>query len=235
MLYVVGTPIGNLGDISPRCAEILATVDLIAAEDTRHTGRLLEHLNLSRPLTSFQEHNEERKVPELLARLREGASIALVTDAGMPSVSDPGYRLVKACRDEGLPCTVIPGPSAVLTALAGSGFPSDRFYFGGFLPPKSGRRGSELSAAAKRKETSIFFESPHRLARTLAEAAPLLTGRRVCVARELTKKFEEFRIGTAEELAAHYESHPPKGEITLLISGLSAREARERGLQPHED
>jgi 16S rRNA (cytidine1402-2'-O)-methyltransferase len=150
--------------------------------------------------------------------MANGTHVALITDAGMPGISDPGHRLIRACIERGLPVSVLPGPSAVLTALIGSGFPSDRFFFGGFLPVKSGRRARELTEASARDETAIFFESPHRLEKTLTALGEIIPDRSVCVARELTKTFEEFRRGTPAELLAHFQKHPPKGEITLLIA-----------------
>lgn len=218
MLYVIASPIGNLGDITIRALEVLRQVDLIAAEDTRHTSVLLHRYEIRKPLTSLHEHNEARRTAELVERLRAGANIALLTDAGMPSVSDPGFRLIAACRAADLPMTVIPGPSAVLTALVGSGLPTHAFYFGGFLPVKSGQRNRELSAAIARNCTSVYFESPHRLQKSLAELETLAPAHPVCVARELTKQFETFHRGTAQELRRHFSDHPPRGEITLLIA-----------------
>jgi 16S rRNA (cytidine1402-2'-O)-methyltransferase len=219
MLYLVPTPIGNLGDITRRAVQTLESADVIACEDTRHSLRLLNHLGIRKPLVSYHEHNEARRTAELIERLRQGAAVAVITDAGMPGVSDPGARLLRACIAEGFPYTVLPGPSAVLTALVGSGFPAGSFYFGGFLPVKSGQRERELARAAERPETSIFFESPHRLQRTLEACAALCPDRPLCVARELTKQFEEYRIGIAADLAAHYAAHPPKGEIVVLVRG----------------
>jgi 16S rRNA (cytidine1402-2'-O)-methyltransferase len=158
------------------------------------------------------------RTAELSERLAAGENVALITDAGMPGVSDPGARLIRACIERALPYTVVPGPSALLTALVGSGFPLDRFCYRGFLPPKSGGRERELRAAAERVETTVFFESPHKIAKTLAACAEIMPDRQLCVARELTKKFEEFRRGTAAELLAHYEAHPVKGEITFLVA-----------------
>jgi 16S rRNA (cytidine1402-2'-O)-methyltransferase len=221
VLYVIASPIGNLGDITIRALEVLRQVDLIAAEDTRHTSVLLHRYEIRKPLTSLHEHNEARRTSELVERLRAGASIALLTDAGMPSVSDPGFRLIAACRAADLPMTVIPGPSAVLTALVGSGLPTHAFYFGGFLPAKSGQRNRELSAAIARNCTSIYFESPHRLQKSLAELEILAPAHAVCVARELTKQFETFHRGTAQELRRHFSDHPPRGEITLVIAPAS--------------
>jgi 16S rRNA (cytidine1402-2'-O)-methyltransferase len=220
MLFVVATPIGNLGDITLRALDVLKDVDLVAAEDTRHSGILLKRYEVSKPLISYHEHNEAMRTAQLVERLAAGQNIALITDAGTPGISDPGARLIRECIKRGLDFTIIPGPSSILTALVGSGFSADKFFFGGFLPIKSGQRERELRAAAQRGETSIFFESPYRLTKTLKASIDILQDRQVCVARELTKKFEEFRRGAAGELLAHYEKHPPKGEIVLLVSPL---------------
>ena len=219
MLYVVATPIGNLDDITVRAIEVLKSVDLIAAEDTRHSGNLLKHFGIRKPLLSYHEHNEAMRSAELAERLEVGENVALITDAGMPGLSDPGARLIRKCIERGLAYTIIPGVSAILTALVGSGFGTESFCFRGFLPVKSGQRERELRAAAEREETTIFFESPYRILKTLTACLALMADRQLCVARELTKKFEEFRRGTPGELVAHYEAHPPKGEITLVISG----------------
>ena len=219
MLFVVATPIGNLGDITLRALEVLKEVDLVAAEDTRHSGILLKRYEISKPLISYHEHNEAMRSVELVERLAAGQNVALITDAGTPGISDPGARLIRECIKRGLDFTVIPGPSSILTALVGSGFSAEKFLFGGFLPIKSGQRERELRAAATREETSIYFESPYRLTKTLKASIGTLQDRQLCVARELTKKFEEFRRATAAELLAHYEKHPPKGEIVLLIGG----------------
>lgn len=219
MLFVIGTPIGNLDDITLRALEALKTADVVAAEDTRHSGNLLRHFGIRKPLVSYHQHNEAMRTAELVERIAAGENVALITDAGMPGLSDPGARLIRACIERGLPYTVIPGVSAILTALVGSGLPLDRFSFHGFLPVKSGGRERDLRAAAERAETSVFFESPHRIAKTLAACATIMADWELCVARELTKKFEEFRRGTAAELLAHYEAHPAKGEITLVLSG----------------
>jgi 16S rRNA (cytidine1402-2'-O)-methyltransferase len=219
MLYVVGTPIGNLDDITLRALAILKSVDLIAAEDTRHSGNLLRHFEIRKPLLSYHEHNEAMRTAELSERLTAGANIALITDAGMPGLSDPGARLIRKCIEQVLPFTIVPGVSAITTALVGSGLRMDRFCYRGFLPVKSGQREREITAAASRAETTIFFESPYRINKTLGACAALLPERKLCVARELTKKFEEFQRGTGSDLLAHYEAHPAKGEITLLIAG----------------
>jgi 16S rRNA (cytidine1402-2'-O)-methyltransferase len=219
MLYLVGTPIGNLGDITLRALDILRGVDLIAAEDTRHSGMLLAHFGIKKPLVSYHQHNEAMRTAQLVERLGAGENVALITDAGMPGLSDPGGRLIRKCLEQNLPFSVIPGPSAILTALVGSGFDLDRFCFRGFLPVKSGQRERELRLAAEREETSVYFESPYRLVKTLAACGKIMPERMLCVARELTKKFEEFRRGKAAELVAHYETKPAKGEITLTVAG----------------
>ena len=219
MLYVVATPIGNLGDITLRALKLLEDADLIAAEDTRHSGMLLKHYKIDKPFISYHEHNEAMRTAQLIERLAAGEKVALISDAGTPGLSDPGARLIRECIKRGLPYTIIPGPSSILTALVGSGFSMEGFFFGGFLPVKSGRRERQLRAASEREETTIFFESPHRLTKTLKAGVDIMPDRQLCVARELTKKFEEFWRGTASELLTHYTAHPPKGEIVLLISG----------------
>ena len=219
MLYVVATPIGNLGDITLRAVEALKSADVIAAEDTRRSGMLLKHFEIKKPFISYHEHNEAARTLQLVERLARGENIALITDAGMPGLSDPGLRLIRECIKRELPFTIVPGASSILAALIGSGFSTEKFFFGGFLPVKPGQRERELQAAAEREETSIFFESPYRLTKTLAVCIDVMPERQLCVARELTKKFEEFRRGVASELLAHYQAHPPKGEIVLVISG----------------
>jgi len=228
MLYLIATPIGNLGDISLRALETLKSVDVIAAEDTRHSLILLRRYEIEKPLVSYHQHNEAMRTAELVQRLKDGANVAVITDAGMPSISDPGHRLLSACIEHQIPYTVIPGASSVLTALVGSGFSTERFFFGGFLPTKSGQREREVLGAGHRSETSIFFESPFRLVKTLELFKQHFPTRSLCVARELTKQFEEFRIGNGAELADHYTKHPPKGEIVLLVQALSKQEIREQ-------
>ena len=218
MLYVVATPIGNLGDISLRAIEVLKDVDVVAAEDTRHSGLLLTHFEIKKPFVSYYEHNEAARTADLVERLAQGENIALITDAGTPGLSDPGLRLIRECIKRELPFTIVPGPSSILIALLGSGFATDKFSFRGFLPMKSGQRERELRAAAEGQETIIFFESPYRLVKTLEACIQIMLARQLCVARELTKKFEEFRRGTAAELLEHYQAHPAKGEIVLLVS-----------------
>ncbi|MFZ4484392.1 MAG: 16S rRNA (cytidine(1402)-2'-O)-methyltransferase, partial [Chthoniobacterales bacterium] len=209
MLTLVPTPVGNLEDITLRALRLLGEADLIAAEDTRHASILLRHHGINRPLVSLHEHNEAARSGEIADRLAAGENIALLTDAGTPGISDPGFRVVRACIERGLEFTVLPGPTSILPALVGSGLPLHEFYFGGFLPVKSGRRRTTLEAALARRETSIFFESPHRIARSLAVLAELAPDRPVCVARELSKKFEEYWRGPAAELSARAEAQPP--------------------------
>jgi 16S rRNA (cytidine1402-2'-O)-methyltransferase len=217
-IILIPTPIGNLGDITLRALEILRGADRIACEDTRHSGTLLAHHGITgKPLVALHEHNEARRAPELAAAARAGETIAVISDAGMPGISDPGYRLVQACLETGTPMEVLPGPSAVITALIGSGFPCHAFRFGGFLSVKPGKRRAALAAALDSGETGIFFESPHRLVSTLEILAETAPGARVCVARELTKKFETYHRGTAAVLLEDFRAHPPKGEIVLLV------------------
>ena len=218
-LYIVATPIGNLEDITHRAVRILREADLIACEDTRQTRKLLDHYGIKRPTVSYHEHNEAARAEELVNKLLEGASIALVSDAGMPLVSDPGYRLVAAAIVAGVPVVPLPGPSAVVAALAASGLPTDSFYFGGFLPVKSGQRIRTLEALKDQQATLIFYEAPHRIADALADIGQALGCRRVVVARELTKIHEEFLRGTPAELEAQLRARPAvKGEITLVVA-----------------
>lgn len=234
-LTLMCTPIGNLGDLTLRVAHVLRTCDGVIAEDTRRSAQLLSHLGVSKPLISFHEHNEERRLAEILSRMRSGERLALVTDAGTPSVSDPGFRLVRACVEEGIPYTVLPGPSAVTTALVGSGLPPVPFQFGGFLPSSgSGRRG-ELKRGLQYGMTLVYFESPHRIAEALADLEALAPDARVCVGRELTKIHEEYRHGSPLELFRHYSEHPPRGEITLVISPVSSREKSSRKEKGHSE
>ena len=219
MFTLVPSPIGNLEDITLRGLRTLREADVVAAEDTRHASILLKHHGISRPLLSLHEHNEAQRAEEIAKRLAAGENIAMLTDAGTPGISDPGFRVVRECIARGLELTVLPGPTSILPALVGSGLPLHEFYFGGFLPVKSGRRKTLLEAALARSETTIFFESPHRIGKSLAVLAELAPDRSVCVARELSKKFEEYWRGTAAELSARAEKQPPRGEICLLIAG----------------
>jgi len=219
-VVLVPTPIGHRDDITLRALEVLRGADLIACEDTRHSRPLLKHHGINVPLVSFHEHNEKRRAGELAARAESGESIAVISDAGMPGISDPGYRLVRTCIDAQIPIEILPGPSSILTALVGSGLPVHAFQFGGFLPVKKGKRRNQLAAALATEGTSIFFESPHRLPSTLEILTDLAPNAPACVARELTKKFETYHRGTAAELSAHFSTHPPKGEIVLLVAAL---------------
>jgi 16S rRNA (cytidine1402-2'-O)-methyltransferase len=228
VLYIVGSPIGNLGDISLRALEVLRQVNRIAAEDTRRIRILLNHYEIEKPLLSYHEFNEAKRTAEIIQYLEQGESIALVSDAGMPCISDPGFRLITRCQQIQIPFTVIPGASAVTTALVGSGLPTDRFYYGGFLPNKSGQRERELRVALQRECTSIYFESPYRLLKTLEALNSLEPGCRICVARELTKHFEEFRRGTVSEVREHFAAHAPKGEITLIIASATGAKELEK-------
>lgn len=218
----VGLPIGNREDITRRALEVLGSVDCICCEDTRNTGLLLSHYGIKKPLLSLHEHNESVRAPEVATRALAGESFAVVTDAGMPGVSDPGYRLIQELKARGVSFTVLPGPSAVVTALVGSGLPSDAFFFGGFLPVKSGKKGQVLQAALAASHTSIFYESPYRIVKTVNAIAELDPSAPICVARELTKVFETYHRGTAAELAAEFTARPPKGEMVLLIGGTNA-------------
>lgn len=221
-LYLVPTPIGNLADMSERGLGILQTVDLIAAEDTRHTGRLLQHLQITTRQISFHQHNTQRRIPELIKLLQVSKSIALVSDAGMPGISDPGYELVLACINAQIPIIPLPGPNAALTALVASGLPTQRFIFEGFLPVKPKLRTQILQAWVSEPRTIIFYESPHRLLETLTDLLPHLGPlREIVVARELTKLYEEFWRGTLGEAINHFQTHPAKGELTILLAGSS--------------
>jgi 16S rRNA (cytidine1402-2'-O)-methyltransferase len=221
-LQVVATPIGNMGDVSARARQALASAAAVAAEDTRHTGALLQALGIARPLLSLHAHNETRRVPEILARLTAGETIALVSDAGTPLLSDPGYELVKAATDAGIDVEAIPGPCAITTALAVAGLPVSRFCFEGFPPARERERRAHFSSLAQEPRTLVFFEAPHRIAATLSDLAAELGGeRRAAVARELTKAHETLYRGTLAELAqrAAAEDNFRRGEITLVVSG----------------
>ncbi|MDZ7853381.1 MAG: 16S rRNA (cytidine(1402)-2'-O)-methyltransferase [Halomonas sp.] len=228
-LYVVATPIGNLDDLSPRAARVLGEVAVIAAEDTRHSGRLLRHLGLSRPMLSLHEHNEASRVEQLDARLVAGESIALVSDAGTPLISDPGFVLVRELRARGRSIVPVPGPCALVAALSAAGIPTDRFLFQGFLPAKGGGRRGRLEALVTREETLVFYESPHRIRDTLADLAVTLGERRVVLARELTKAFETFLDGSAAELLARMDedTDQARGEFVVMVAGAAPRSDAE--------
>ena len=220
-LYLVGTPIGNLEDITFRALRILKSVHLIAAEDTRHTGKLLQHYQITTPQVSYHQHNHHRRLPELLQHLHSGKSLALVSDAGMPSISDPGYELVKACVEAEIEIIPIPGVTALITALAASGLPTNSFSFAGFLPTKPKARKAHLESLKDETRTLIFYESPHRLRQTLADFATVFgSERQIVLGRELTKIHEEFWRGTIDAAIALYrEQRQPKGEYTLVVAG----------------
>jgi 16S rRNA (cytidine1402-2'-O)-methyltransferase len=218
-LYLVATPIGNLEDITHRAVRTLGAVDLVAAEDTRHTRRLLDHYGISVPVTSLFEHNERTRVPGLLRKLEEGRSIALVTDAGSPGIADPGFPLVRAAVAAGLRVESVPGPSAAIAALQVSGLPTDAFTFVGFLPVKSGARRRRLEELHERRETVVAFESPHRIEASLEDLEAIWGERPIALARELTKTFEEVLRGTAREVRARLTPERRRGEMVLVLGG----------------
>ena len=217
-LYLVATPIGNLADITHRALQILNDVDLIACEDTRHTHKLLTHYNITTKTISYYEHNEQRRTSELIERLKQGANIAVVSDAGTPSISDPGFRLVRAAIENEISIIPVPGPSALIAALIAAGLPTDEFFFAGFLPSRTNARRARLTELQGVPGTLIFYESPHRLAETLKDAYEILGEREAVVARELTKLHEEIRRGRLSQLTADYaEKSDTRGEIVVLI------------------
>jgi len=223
-LYIVATPIGNLEDITFRAIRTLKEVDLIAAEDTRHSRKLLTHYGIAARMTPYHDHNEQLKTDYLLEKLNEGQSIAIITDAGTPCIADPGYRIVKAATEQGIRVVPIPGASALATALSASGLPTDRFVFEGFLPAKSGKRRARLTDLKGEERVIIFYEAPHRLVSTLTDMAEVMGERAAVVGRELTKIHEEFRNGSLAELAEHFTNYPPKGEIVILLHPKGAEE-----------
>jgi 16S rRNA (cytidine1402-2'-O)-methyltransferase len=216
-LYLVATPIGNLEDMTLRAIRTLKECDVVAAEDTRRTGQLLRHFGISKPMLSYFKFNEARRSEEILERLRRGEKVALVTDAGSPGISDPGERVVRAARAAGLRVESVPGPCALIAALSASGLPADEFHYIGFLPHKSGPRLRRLEALKETAGTSVLYESPYRIAKLLGELKAVFPGRTVVLARELTKKFEEFLSGTPEQLLAVVEKRALKGEFVVLV------------------
>ena len=226
ILYLVPTPIGNLGDISRRAAETLAAVDFIAAEDTRVSVKLLNHLDVKKPLVSYHEHNQRESGPKIVERLLAGESCALVTDAGSPAISDPGEGLVRLCAEAGVPVCAIPGPCAAITALSVSGLPTGRFAFEGFLPAQKKERRLRLEALAGEERTMIFYEAPHHLRQTLADLASAFGGaRKISLCRELTKLHEEIARMTLAEAVSHYAETEPRGEYVLIVAGAEERTA----------
>lgn len=218
-LYVVGTPIGNLGDMSPRGIEVLSSVDFIAAEDTRVSLKLLTHFGIQKPLVSYYEHNKSVKTEKILARLQNGEFCAIVTDAGMPAISDPGEDLVRACRENGIEVESVPGPSAVITALAASGLPTGRFCFEGFLSAVKSERAEQLESLKDEERTMVFYEAPHKLLATLSDMLAVFGERRIALCRELTKLHEQVLLLTLSEAVEHYSQNAPKGEFVLVLEG----------------
>lgn len=233
-LYLCPTPIGNLGDMSQRTLETLRSVDLIAAEDTRNTGLLLARYEIKAPLISYHQHNEKQRSQELIERMQQGAQIALVTDAGMPAISDPGQVLVRRCHEAGVPVTALPGPCAFVTALALSGLDSRRFIFEGFLPVDKKERRQVLEDLRTSRRTMIFYEAPHRVKETLKTMAEVAGDRPAAAVRELTKKFEEIKLMKLSDLAAYYEENEPRGEYVLLVEGQTAEQQEETRKQQFE-
>jgi 16S rRNA (cytidine1402-2'-O)-methyltransferase len=223
-LYLVATPIGNLEDITLRALRVLKECDVIAAEDTRHTGQLLRHFEISKPLISYFKFNESRRSEEILGRLERGEKVALVTDAGTPGISDPGQRVVRAAIGAGFRVEAVPGACAAIVALAASGLPTDEFHFAGFLPHKSGQRARELERLAALPGTIVLYESPYRIEKLLGELAAVVPERQIAVGRELTKKFEEFWRGTAAEVAGTIPKRTLKGEFVVLIAPAEEKE-----------
>ncbi|MCD4672577.1 MAG: 16S rRNA (cytidine(1402)-2'-O)-methyltransferase [Anaerolineaceae bacterium] len=226
MLYLVATPIGNLGDITLRALDTLREVDLVASEDTRKTGMLLKHFEIRKPQISFHEYNEQKALPKLLRALEEGKKVAVVTDAGSPAVSDPGFILVRAAVAAGIQVTAIPGPTAVITALVVSGLPVNSFTFRGFPPRKSGARQRFFAVDEHSPHTLVFYESPHRLPAFLEDALVVYGDRQAAVANDLTKMFETVDRGTLSEMIAHFEAVEPRGEYTIVIAGLDRKAAK---------
>lgn len=218
-LYVVGTPIGNLGDMSPRGIEVLSSVDFIAAEDTRVSLKLLTHFGIQKPLVSYYEHNKSVKTEKILARLQNGEFCAIVTDAGMPAISDPGEDLVRACRENGIEVESVPGPSAVITALAASGLPTGRFCFEGFLSAVKSERAEQLASLKDEERTMVFYEAPHKLLATLSDMLAVFGERKIALCRELTKLHEQVLLLPLSEAVEHYSQNAPKGEFVLVLEG----------------
>jgi len=228
-LFLVPTPIGNLEDMTLRAIRILKEVDLILAEDTRTSGRLLNHFGIDTPMQSYHMHNEHKRIDSLMDRLKSGDRFALISDAGTPGISDPGFLLARACIEQEIEIECLPGPTAFVPALVNSGFPCDRFVFEGFLPVKKGRQ-TRLELLAQETRTLILYESPHKLVKTLTQICEFFgEDRMISISRELTKLYEETRRGTAKALKEHYGSHPPKGEIVIVIEGYSDKKGKSLG------
>lgn len=234
-LYLVATPIGNLEDITLRALKVLKEVDLIGAEDTRTSKKLLSHYEINTPLTSYHDHNQQLKGKQLIEKLQEGINIAIITDAGLPGISDPGSDLVRLAVEQDITVVPIPGANAALTALVASGINTDRFLFHGFLPRKKKEREEQLSALKDEPRTIIIYEAPHRLKETLKSMSQHFAARKIAVAREMTKKFEQFIRGTPEQVLQHFNVIDPRGEITIILEGRKPSEKLEEELKPAVD
>ena len=234
-LYLCATPIGNLGDMTPRVVETLHTVDVIAAEDTRNSIKLLNHFDIHTPMTSYHEYNKVEKASQLVKQLTEGQNIALITDAGTPAISDPGEVLVRMCLEQGIAVTSLPGPAACITALTLSGLPARRFCFEGFLPAEKKEKAVVLQELAQESRTMILYEAPHHLVRTLEELYRTLGQRRITLCRELTKRFETVMPTTLEEAMAYYREEEPRGEYVLVIEGKSLEQKRQEDIAVWQD
>ena len=235
MLYLCATPIGNLGDMTPRVVETLKQVDMIAAEDTRNSIKLLNHFEINTPMTSYHEYNKVEKAHQLIAKMQEGQDVALITDAGTPAISDPGEVLVAMCHEAGIPVTSLPGPAACITALTLSGLSTRRFCFEGFLPSDKKEKALVLGDLKEESRTMILYEAPHHLVKTLEELYQALGNRRITLCRELTKKFETILPTTLEEALAKYETEEPRGEYVLVIEGKSFRQKKEEAIKTWEE
>jgi 16S rRNA (cytidine1402-2'-O)-methyltransferase len=226
-LYLIPTPIGNLNDMTRRALDVLAAVDIVACEDTRHSGSLLSKFDLKKKLVSYHDFNESSRATQLLESIKQGQDVAVITDAGSPGISDPAYRLVRMAVENDIEVIPLPGPTALIPALTASGLPTDRFFFEGFLPPKSGARTKRLEKLKEFEHTLIFYESPHRIEKTLADAALVLGERQACLAREISKKFEQFIRGTITEIIEKTKGKKIKGEIVLIIAGAPRKKGKE--------
>ncbi|MDH3891816.1 MAG: 16S rRNA (cytidine(1402)-2'-O)-methyltransferase [candidate division Zixibacteria bacterium] len=225
-LYLVPTPIGNMGDITARAREVLSQVELIACEDTRHSGALLRKLDIKKRLIAYHEFNERSRADQIAHRISEGESVAVITDGGSPGISDPAYRVVRAAIDSGIEIEPLPGATAIIPALTASGLPTDRFFFEGFLPPKSTARKKRLEKIGSFEHTLVFYESPHRVGKSLGDMLEVLGDRRACLAREISKKFEQFVRGSLSQLTGQFADRKVKGEIVLVVAGAETRKTR---------
>ena len=224
-VYLVPTPIGNMGDITARAVEVLSSIDMVACEDTRVSGNLLKKLEISKKLISYHEFNERSRAEQLVESVRAGMNIAVVSDGGSPGISDPAYRLVRAAIEHGLNVVALPGPCAIIPALTASGLPTDRFFFEGFLPQKQGARKNRLRQLSGFPHTLVFYESPHRVQKSLADALEILGDREACLAREISKKFEQYARGPLSRIITEFSGRNVKGEIVLIVSGASKSQA----------